>query len=306
MEMHQIRYFLAVAEERHISRAAERCNVSQPSLSRAIKKLEEELGGALFERKPGRVDLTEFGRRIEPHLRHCIDNAATAKDTAMAFLNGRDKQIRLGIMSGVFHKNLLTLIKRLESKFNDVEINLRQGANSNLMPELQNDKIDIVITTKPHDGWSSRMHSEPLYDENFVVVFPPGHRFETLSSVPLQDVLAEKLLSGPTNGQNLLNGSEHDISLNVSVKPFLRIESQCVLQAMIASGAGCAIIPEFVPRQPGLVCRPLSGSGYSRKVYWVSMRGRPHSAVISHFVRMIRSIDWLGQRMELTSDQSAK
>ncbi len=292
MEMHQIRYFIAVAEERHISRAAERCHVSQPSLSRAIKKLEDELGAALFERKPGRVELTEFGRRIEPHLRQCVEKAASAKSAAVAFLTGRDREIRLGIMSGIFHPNLLTLIQRIESRFNDVEIKVRQGANDTLVTELLDDRLDIVITAAMCDGWASRTHSEPLYEERYVVIFPPDHRFAGRASVPLEDVLQERLLSGLANGYRTIEDLPGGTNGTGVPRPFITIESHCVMQAMIAAGAGCAIVPEYVPRQPGIMARPLSGASYSRKVKWLTARGRPHSPLMSHVARLMRSMDW--------------
>lgn len=292
MEMHQIRYFIAVAEERHISRAAERCHVSQPSLSRAIKKLEDELGGALFERKPGRVELTEFGRRIEPHLRQCAEKAVSAKDAAHAYLNGRDREIRLGIMSGIFHPRLLTLIQRIESRFNDVEIKVRQGASEALVSELLEDKLDIVIAAAMCEGWASRTHSEPLYDENYIVIFPAGHRFATRTSIPLEDVLQERLLSGPTNGYRTFEDLPGRVPATGVPRPFITIESHCVMQAMIAAGTGCAIVPEHVPRQPGIMARPLSGAGHSRKVTCLTARGRPHSPLMSHVTRLMRSMDW--------------
>src|SRR5215472_9024854 len=87
MEMHQVRYFLAVADTLNFTRAAEQCNVSQPALTRAIQQLEEELGGLLLRRERKLTHLTDFGRLIEPHLRQLFADAEAAKTTAKKFLN---------------------------------------------------------------------------------------------------------------------------------------------------------------------------------------------------------------------------
>src|ERR1700757_1711190 len=101
MEMHQIRYFLAVADALNFTRAAEQCSVSQPALTRAIQQLEEEMGGLLLRRERRLTHLTDFGRLLEPHLRQLAADADSAKTTAKRFLNLQQAQIRLGVMCTV-------------------------------------------------------------------------------------------------------------------------------------------------------------------------------------------------------------
>ena|SRR5215472_4944697 len=98
MEMHQVRYFLAVADTLNFTRAAEQCHVSQPALTRAIQQLEEELGGLLRRRERRLTHLTDFGRLIEPHLRQLFADAEAAKTTAKRFLNMQAAELRLGVM----------------------------------------------------------------------------------------------------------------------------------------------------------------------------------------------------------------
>src|SRR5262249_43373613 len=100
MEMHQIRYFLAVAEELNFTRASEKCNVSQPSLSRAIKLLEEELGGPLFHRERSRTHLTELGRMVRPHLATVYEQSHAVKRLSRDFADSK-MPLRLGIMSTI-------------------------------------------------------------------------------------------------------------------------------------------------------------------------------------------------------------
>src|SRR5262249_39280010 len=101
MEMHQIRYFLAVCENLNFTRAAEACNVTQPALTRAVQKLEEELGGLLLHRERNHIRLTEFGQAMRPHLQNILSNTESATTTAKSFLTLEDAPLRLGVMCTV-------------------------------------------------------------------------------------------------------------------------------------------------------------------------------------------------------------
>src|SRR5919108_5328137 len=98
MEMHQIRYFLAVCETLNFTRAAEQCNVTQPALTRAIQKLEEELGGLLFRRERNLSHVTDLGRLMRPHLEHVLEETEAAKSTAKGFMKLENAPLRLGVM----------------------------------------------------------------------------------------------------------------------------------------------------------------------------------------------------------------
>jgi DNA-binding transcriptional LysR family regulator len=98
MEMHQVRYFLAVAEELNFTRAAEKCNVTQPSLTRAVKALEEELGGPLFHRERANTHLSELGRMVRPHLQQIFDDSLEAKRVAQNFSKLKKSKLKVGVM----------------------------------------------------------------------------------------------------------------------------------------------------------------------------------------------------------------
>src|SRR5712692_5796383 len=124
MEMHQVRYFLAVAEDLNFTRAAERCNVSQPALSRAIQALEQELGGPLFRRERRHTHLSELGRMVQPHLSEVFDNIKSATRLALDYARLKKTPLKLGIMvdlaldkimglSGAVRKRHLVIALRL-------------------------------------------------------------------------------------------------------------------------------------------------------------------------------------------------
>jgi len=116
MEMHQIRYFLAVAEELNFTKAAERCNVSQPALSRAIQALEQELGGPLFRRERSHTHLSELGRMVQPHLTQVFDSSRSAKRLAREYGRLTKTPLKLGIMSTIAPDQIIDLITAVRTR----------------------------------------------------------------------------------------------------------------------------------------------------------------------------------------------
>src|SRR5215213_3386288 len=122
MEMHQARYFVALCETLNFTRAAEKCNVTQPSLTRAIKLLEDELGGPLFNRERNQTHLTELGRMMEPHLREVTEQARSARARAASFFALRTARLKLGVARGVTLGALDDTIRRFVTAHPDTEI----------------------------------------------------------------------------------------------------------------------------------------------------------------------------------------
>jgi LysR family transcriptional regulator, hydrogen peroxide-inducible genes activator len=134
MEMHQVRYFLAVAEELNFTRASEQCNVTQPSLSRAIKLLEEELGGLLFRRERESAHLTDLGHLVHPHLQSVYDHSRLAKDLSQDFV--RKWPLKLGIMSTISADEVVDLIANIRTRHPDVELRLCDANAKDLRTRL--------------------------------------------------------------------------------------------------------------------------------------------------------------------------
>ena len=127
MEMHQVRYFLAVCKTLNFTRAAERCNVAQPSLTRAIQKLEEELGGPLFRRERNRTHLTELGRLMLPHLRALRDASMAASAEAEDYHKLEKAPLRLGIMCTIGPARLVNFLARLHREIPSLELQLQEA-----------------------------------------------------------------------------------------------------------------------------------------------------------------------------------
>ena len=182
MEMHQVRYFLAVADTLNFTRAAEQCHVSQPALTRAIQQLEEELGGLLLRRERKLTHLTDFGRLIEPHLRQLLADAEAAKTTAKKFLNLQQAQIRLGVMCTIGPARFMGFLAGFRTANPGCELTLVEGVPSGLSRMLLEGELDLAVMAQP-EPFNERLDVWPLYRERFGIAFPTGHRLETQNRV---------------------------------------------------------------------------------------------------------------------------
>jgi len=171
MEMHQIRYFLAVVETLNFTRAAKQCSVSQPALTRAVRKLEEELGGELFERRPNNTRLTGLGRRMQPYLEQSYATAMAAKSEAENFARAETQQLTLGVMCTIGPARLIGLIRQVEERVPNLELKLREARGTDLVGQLVDGAVDVALVGLPR--YPDEIRAEPLYRERYVVAFPP-------------------------------------------------------------------------------------------------------------------------------------
>src|SRR5215468_976079 len=149
MEMHQVRYFLAVADTLNFTRAAERCHVSQPALTRAIQQLEEELGGLLLRRERKLTHLSDFGRLIEPHLRQLAADAEAARTTAQRFLSLQQAQIRLGVMCTVGPARFMGFLAGFNGANPGCDLTVVEGVPPGLSEMLLRGELDLAVMAQP-------------------------------------------------------------------------------------------------------------------------------------------------------------
>jgi len=290
MEMHQIRYFLAVCDTLNFTRAAESCNVTQPALTRAVQKLEEELGGLLLRRERSRTHLTEFGRAMRPHLQDILRNADAAATTARSFLTLENAPLRLGVMCTVGPLRCIGLLAEFNRGHPGVAVSLYEGVPSALGAMLEEGRLDLAVMAEPQ-GFAERFKVEPLYRERFLVAFPPGHRFERLELVRTVDCGGESYLMR----MNCEYGTYWDGFLaehKVDLKEVYRSEREDWIQTMVMAGLGICFLPEFSPTLPGLSTRPLIEPEVSREVSLVTVPGRRFSPAVAAFVKAVKRYSW--------------
>ena len=153
MEMHQVRYFLAVAQLLNFTRAAEDCNVTQPSLTRAIKQLEAELGGDLFRRERPAAQLTELGQRMHPLLKQCFEAATGARSLASSFRSGEIGALRVALTHSIDLSLLIPHLNQIKRQFNRLEFRFLRGSSREVAEFLKKGEAELGIAADIDETW---------------------------------------------------------------------------------------------------------------------------------------------------------
>ncbi len=290
MEMHQVRYFLAMCETMNFTRAAERCHVSQPALTRAIKKLEEELGGPLFRRERNLTHLTDLGRTLKPHLEQSVANVNAAKAVAQSFQCLERAPLKLGVMCTIGPSRLIGLMTKIRRELPGIEVSLHDVAPDVVVDRMLEGTLDVALFGMPKE-LPERFDRRPLYRERYVVAFPPGHRFEKKNVVRLRDMDNESYLARLNCEYTDYIGdllAERGVSLDLRYAS----EREDWVQSMILSGMGSTFLPEHMSLHPDLPMRLLAEPQITRQIELVTVSGRRFSPAVEAFVRMVEAHDW--------------
>lgn len=290
MEMHQARYFLAVCEALSFTRAAEQCHVSQPALTLAIKKLEDEFGGPLFHREGRRVLLSDLGQRIRPHVAQVLDQADAALQVANEFRLLHQAPLQLGVMSTIGPIRLVGLLARFKADHPGVELGVHEGTLPDLSSRLEAGQLDLAILHSPR-GYAPSLRIQPLYSERYVVIVAPGHPLECQDTVRLADVAAHAYvdrLACEMREMVMAVCAERKIELYAT----FRSEREDWVQGMVMAGMGFAFMPEYSVTHSGLLRRRLTEPAVERTVSLINVAGRPLSPAGQMFARAAQAYRW--------------
>ena len=241
MEMHQIRYFLAVADELNFTRAAAKCNVSQPSLTRAVRLLEEELGGPLFHRERANTHLSDLGRTVRPNLEKILAESMQAKRIAQDFRKLNKTTLKLGVMCTIGPVRFMSFLAQCRVDHPGIEVTLTEGVPDNLAKRLLEGDLDVAIMAQP-EAFDERLERRLLYREPYVIAFPAGHRFAAMNAVPVAAVAGENyLLRINCEYKNQIGDVCRSFGFNTS--KVYRSEREDWIQAMVLAGMGSPSCP---------------------------------------------------------------
>jgi DNA-binding transcriptional LysR family regulator len=289
MEMHQVRYFLATVSELNFTKAAEKCNVTQPSLTRAIKQLEDELGGDLFRRERPQAQLTELGQRMLPLLKQCYDSAVGARSLASAIKSGEVGTLRLGLSQTINVEVLIPYLRELNRLFNRFELKLLRGTAGEIVELLKRGEAELAIAADIDQEWE-RLDRWPLFSEEFGLMFSAKHRLATRSAVDVDELRQERWLRRAycelaEKAATLIRSHSLDVDRGHE------LTSEPDLIALIESDFGVA----FAPRSSCLRTlkqAPIKGMELRRTVYLYAVAGRQRTAVASTILKLLRAADW--------------
>ena len=254
MTLTELRYIVAVARERHFGRAAEACFVSQPTLSVAIKKLEEELDVKIFERGASEVSVTPLGAEIVRQAQAVLEQASAIKEIAKRGKDPLAGALRLGIIYTIGPYLLPELVKGVIENYPQMPLMLQENFTAKLLEMLRTGELDCAIMAEPFPD--TGLAVAPLYDEDFVIAVPSTHPFAERTEVSAEELKSEKML---------LLGAGHcfrDHVLEVCPE-FARFSSGAegirksfegssleTIKHMVASGMGVTVVPALsVPKE---------------------------------------------------------
>lgn len=300
MEMHEVKYFLAVADLLNFTRAAEHCNVAQPSLTRAIKKLETELGGPLFHRERQNTHLTELGRMMLPHLRNTYEAAQSARELARSIRSGETMPMRVGIGNAVPLSELSGLFADLRQTITGLELTIRQSPEPEIIERLLAGELDIAFIGE-QSTMSDRVRAWQLYRDRGLIAMPIDHRLANGSTIAVEEIGQESFiaLAGIADRQDLREAfGEHAPPVQHSS------HSHSELLMMVEQGFGLGIVPARARTPENVTCRPLEDERLEKAVMVVIVAGRPFNRATDTCIRLTRARAWQPCAAALSAPES--
>lgn len=289
MEMHQVRYFLSVARTLNFTKAADECNVAQPSLTRAIKQLEAELGGDLFRRERP-VQLTELGQRMQPLLQQCFEAANGARSLAASLKSGEVGALRIALTHSIDLSLLIPYLDQIKRQFNRLEFRFLRGDARQVGEFLRTGEAELGIAAELGTDWD-RLDVWPLFTEGFELVVNGRHVLAGRDTIEFGDLRSEQLLSRRyCEHANRIDDSLREQGLDVDRKH--EICSERDLIELLEADIGVAVVPHTATMPETLKRRTVDGLDARRTVHLYGVAGRERTAVASAVMRILRGADW--------------
>ena len=271
MTLTEMRYIVALARERHFGKAAEACHVSQPTLSVALKKVEGQLGAALFERTASDVRITALGERIVAQARRVLDEAVKLEEIAQSTGDPMSGQLRVGIIYTIAPYLLPQMIPALSREAPKMPLFLKEDFTGNLIPALKAGELDVIVIALPFA--EPGLVAQPVYEEPFRVVVPADHPWAA----------REAVIGDELDGQNLLLLGQGNCFRDQVLESCPRLNEPDALEHslegssletiryMVASGAGVAVMPStaadpLIDRERMVRVLPFAGRQPKRTV----------------------------------------
>jgi LysR family transcriptional regulator, hydrogen peroxide-inducible genes activator len=283
MTLNELRYVVAVAHERSFGRAAVRCFVSQPALSVAIQKLEEELGAPLFERGKSEITITPVGERIVEQAQKVLEETARIREIAQAGRNQLVGLLKIGVIYTIGPYLLPDLIPLLHARAPQMPLDIEENLTEHLETALKTGRIDAAIVALPFRP--PGIVTEFLYEEPFQVVVPHGHRWAKRKSIAPDELPAEHTILlnvGHCFRDQVLDACPELSRADAQVT---RTNSLETVRNMVASGLGVSVLPRdaLTPRYHSrmVVPVPFTKPSPARRIAIAYRKSFPRPAVIA-------------------------
>lgn len=283
MTLTDLKYIVALARTHHFGRAAEACFVSQPTLSVAVKKLEEQLGVALFERAPGEVRPTEIGAQVVAQAEKTLAEAARVAEIAAAGKDPLTGPLRLGVIPTIGPYLLPTLVPLLKTRAPGMPLILAENYTHELVAKVKNSELDLIIIALPCE--EPGLVAQPVYEEDFRVLLPSDHAWQKTAKIDPQHLLDQPLLM--LGAGNCFRDQVLDLCTVANGGPSPQVlegSSLETIRLMVAGGIGISVMPassvDGMPADPLLTVKPFAEPTPTRKIGLVWRSSFPRSKAI--------------------------
>ncbi|OZI74942.1 LysR substrate-binding domain-containing protein [Bordetella genomosp. 12] len=313
MTLTELKYIVAVARERHFGRAAEACFVSQPTLSVAIRKLEDELGVTLFERGGAEVGVTPIGQRIVAQAQKVLEESASIKEIARQGHDPLAGPLRVGVIHTIGPYLLPRLVPEQIARTPQMPLLLQENFTVRLVELLRQGEIDCAIMALPLP--EAGLVTQPLYDEPFLVAVPHDHEWASRKSIDAQDLKQQTMLllgSGHCFRDQVLEVCPELSRFSATSDGIQRTfegSSLETIRHMVAAGIGVTVLPvTAVPEQPSgkslLTYVPFEGQAPTRRVVLAWRRSFPRMSAVEALAQAVYACGLPGVTM--LNDETAR
>ncbi len=293
MNLRDLRYLIAVAEQRHFGRAAEACHVSQPTLSAQLKKLEAYLGVTLIERTNKRVAVTPIGEEILARARQAVEQADAILQLAQSHRDPLSGPLRLGVIPTLGPYLMPLVLGPLRQRYPHLELVLSEEVTDALLQRLLAHEIDAALLATPADA--AGLEELPLFDEPFWLAYPRGHALDGAERVTESDLEAADLLllaDGHCLRDQVLEACGRAEAGPAGEVGDLRAASLETILQLVAAGYGCTLVPALAMRGPwmtdmGVMARPLDLPSGRRRVRLTHRRSFPRRAALDALAALV-------------------
>jgi len=293
MNLRDLQYIIAVAETRHFGKAAQRCFVSQPTLSGQIRKLEDELGVAIFERTHRSVEITPAGEDILAHARIIMEQADVIQQLARAHQDPLAGPLRIGVIPTLSPYLMPLILMPLKNQYPQMKPVLSEELTDSLLERLRTHEIDAALLATPVDA--REFESLPLFDEPFWIAYPHTHRFYLKDRITLRDLARENLLllaEGHCLAEQAMAACHMNERQAQGEMADLRASSLETLIQLVGAGFGTTLVPALAMRgswttDSGVVAQPLAIRDASRRISLVFRHSFPRHAALQALAETI-------------------
>jgi DNA-binding transcriptional LysR family regulator len=285
MELRHLRYFVAVAEELHFRRAAERLYVAQPAVSEQVRKLEEELGVRLFDRTQRSVSLTVAGTALLDEARRVLRQAELAQLAARNASKNAVEQLRIGFLADSLPAGVPLALQRMSGSTPRVQVQLETGPALRLIEDVRAERLDAAVISLPTP--TNGLHTTSLGEEGAVAVLPIGHSQASRATLDLEQLAPERIVLLARAANPAFHDAVVSVCHEAGLSPmFVEVAEARVEHTLltVAAGAGIALLPASVADHhsvPGICFVPLEGAQPMIETAIVTRPQTEHTATIA-------------------------